>query len=310
MLVPAPGPKAMQRLPEGWRAVEPSTFALDPMTPTLGAEVTGLDLRTPLGTETLRELWWALLEWKLLVFRDQPLEPVDHVGVALRFGSLFDDSTDAPRKGDPLDNYIRFVREPGAAGLDNVWHADGSFRLSPPVALSLHAIEVPSVGGDTLFVDMAVAYDNLADDVRARVDELSAINDWSAGFYAQAGTYGDRYEAIKASLPPVQHRVARPHPVTGRTTLYTNMAFTAGLVGGDEELFDLLRAQAMVPEYQARLRWRPNTFILFDNQALQHYATNNYLPHRRVIGRATIESWSDEVLALPLPRDAAARTSA
>lgn len=302
MVVAAPGPKTMRRVPEGWRPLEPSRFVLDPMSPTLGAEVQGLDLRRPLDAETLRELWLALLEWKLLVFRDQPLEPLHHVQVALRFGSLFDDSTDAPRKQDPLDNYLRFVREPGAAGLDNVWHADGSFRPRPPVALSLHAIEVPAVGGDTLFTDMAVAYDNLPDDVRARVDELAAVNDWSIGFYARAGTYGDRYEAIKASLPATAHPVARPHPITGRTTLYANMAFTERLVGGDDELFAFLCAQAEVPEYQVRLRWRPGTFILFDNQALQHYATNNYLPHRRVIGRATIESWSDEVLAFDLPR--------
>lgn len=300
MVVSAPGPKVMQRLPDGWHPLEPTRFALEPMTPTLGAEIAGLDLRAPLDAETLRELWWALLEWKLLVLRDQPLEPVDHVNVALRFGTLFDDSTGVARKDDPLANYVRFVREPGASGLDNVWHADGSFRPVPPVALSLHAIEVPQVGGDTLFVDMAVAYDNLPADVRARVDRLVAVNDWSIGFYARAGTYGDRFDEIKASLPEVRHPVARPHPITGRTTLYTNMAFTAGLVDGDPELFAELCAQAEVPEYQARLRWRPDTFILFDNQALQHYATNNYLPHRRVIGRATIESWSDEVLAFPL----------
>jgi taurine dioxygenase len=302
MVVPAPGPKMMQRLPAGWRPLAPTRFGLDPMSPTLGAEVHGLDLRAPLDTETLRELWWALLEWKLLVVREQPLEPLEHVELALRFGSLFDDSTDAPRKDDPLANYIRFVREPGAAGLDNVWHTDGSFRPRPPVALSLHALEVPEVGGDTLFADMAVAYDNLPTDIRRRVDELAAVNDWSIGFYARAGTYGDRFEAIKASLPATQHPVARPHPVTGRTTLYANMAFTAGLVDGDADLFAFLCAQAEVPEYQVRLRWRPNTFILFDNQALQHYATNNYLPHRRVMGRATIESWSDEVLAFALPR--------
>ena len=104
----------MRRLPDGWRSVESTRFGLDLV--------------------TLRELWWALLERKLLVFRDQLIEPPHHVSVSGRFGSLFDDSTDAPRKNDPLDNYVRFVREPGAAGFDNVWHTDGSFRSSPPAA--------------------------------------------------------------------------------------------------------------------------------------------------------------------------------
>lgn len=302
MVVAAPGPKVMERLPHGWEPFTPTRFDLDPMSPTLGAEITGVDLRRPVGAALLEELWHALLEWKLLVFRDQPLTPAEHVGFAVRFGPLFDDSTDAPPKPDPLDNYVRFVRDPSFAGLDNVWHADGSFRPDPPVALSLHAIEVPQVGGDTLFADMAVAYDNLDDATKARIAELDAVNDWSVGFYAGSGLYGDRYEHIKATLPAVHHRVARPHPVTGRTTLYANMAFTAGLADDDVELFRTLCSQVELPEYQVRLRWRQNTFVLFDNQALQHYATNNYLPNRRVIGRATIGSWSDEVLGFPLPR--------
>lgn len=302
MVVAAPGPKLMHRLPEGWAAFEPTRFGLDPIGPTLGAEVHGLDLRRPVGDALLEELWRALLEWKLLVFRDQPLTPAEHVAFAVRFGRLFDDSTDAAPKPDPLDNYVRFVREPAFAGLDNVWHADGSFRPEPPVALSLHAIEVPPVGGDTLFADMAVAYDNLDDATKVRITELDAVNDWSIGFYARSGLYGDRFEHIRATLPTVRHRVARPHPITGRTTLYANMAFTSGLAEHDVALFESLCAQVERPEYQVRLRWRTNTFVLFDNQALQHYATNDYLPNRRVMGRATIGSWSDEVLAFPRPR--------
>ena len=301
MVVAVPGPKVMERLPHGWPVCAPTRFVLDPMSPTLGAEVRGLDLRRPFDAALLEELWWALLEWKLLVFRDQPLTAAEHVACVVRFGDLFDDSTDAPRKQEPIDNYVRFVREPGAAGLDNVWHTDGSFRPEPPVALSLHAIEVPAVGGDTLFADMAVAYDNLPADVQRRIVDLAAVNDWSVGFYARAGVYGDRFADIAAALPAVRHRVARPHPVTGRTTLYVNMAFTAALADGDRALFDYLCAQVEVPEYQIRLRWAADTFVLFDNQALQHYATNNYQPRRRVMGRATIGKWSDEVLAFTRP---------
>lgn len=289
----------MRRLPDGWAPLEPRTFSLAPETPTLGAEVRGVDLRHPLAGETRRELWYALLEWKLLIFRDQPLTPAQHVEFALNFGTLFDDSIGVPIKPDPLDNYIEFVREPGMEGLDNVWHTDGSFRPQPPVALTLRAIEVPAVGGDTVFADMAVAYDNLPDDVKARIAELDAVNDWSVGYYAQAGFYGDRLAGIKAGLPDAVHRVARTHPITGRTTLYVNRAFTAHLADRDGELFEFLRAQAEVPEYQYRLRWRNDTFALFDNQALQHYATNNYMPHRRVMGRATIGAWHDDVLAFP-----------
>jgi taurine dioxygenase len=296
-----PGPKVLRRVPDGWPPFVPSLFSIEPMGPTLGARVTGVDVRRPMTEQLLGELWRALLEWKLLVFDDQPLTPAEHVGFASRFGPLFDDSTGAARKPDPLDNYVRFVRESGAYGLDNVWHTDGSFRPEPPVALSLQALEIPPVGGDTVFADMAVAYDNLSDALKLRMADLEAENDWSVGFYSRSGFYGDRQAEYAAQLPPVRHRVARPHPVTGRITLYVNRAFTARLVDDDAELFEALRSQVEVPEYQVRLRWRPNTFVLFDNQALQHYATNDYAPHRRAMGRATIGAWSPELLGLARP---------
>lgn len=301
MVAPVPGPKMMKRLPDGYPSVQPTTFTLDPMSPTLGAEVGGVDLAQPLSDLARSEMFRALLEWKLLVFRDQRITPAHHVEFALRFGDLFDDSTDVERKQDPMDNYVQFVREPGSAGLDNVWHTDGSFRPDPPVALTLHSIEVPDVGGDTLFADMAVAYDNLSDTIKDRIETLEAKNDWSVGYYAQTGFYGERFDAIAESLPPVHHPVARRHPVTGRRILYANRAFTASLLNGDDELFELLRSQVEVPEYQVRLRWRPGTFVMFDNQALQHYATNNFLPNRRVMGRATIERWHPDVAVLGAP---------
>lgn len=276
----------------------PTRFAIEPMSPTLGVEVSGVDLREPLDDHLLAELWNTLLEWKLLVFNDQPLTPRQHVDFAFAFGELFDDSIGVPRKTDPMDNYVSFTRDESMPGLDNVWHTDGSFRPDPPASLTLHSIEVPPFGGDTVFSDMAAAYDNLPHDIRAQVDELDAVNDWSVGYYARAGFYGERLADIKRGLPTVRHPVARKHPITGRTTLYVNRAFTSHLVNDDEELFEYLRSQAEVPEYQVRLRWRANTFAFFDNQALQHYATNNYMPNRRVMGRATIGCWHDRIVGL------------
>ncbi|MCB0995550.1 MAG: TauD/TfdA family dioxygenase, partial [Acidimicrobiales bacterium] len=279
---------------DGWHSGGPTRFSITPLAPTIGAVIDGVELWTPLDDATFAELWRALVEWKVLVFRDQHLTPAEHVEVALRFGELFDDQVTEPAKADPMDNYVEFSRSGDDAGLDNIWHADGSFRDEPPVALTLRAIRVPDLGGDTLFADMAVAYDNLPSDVRARIDSMQAEHDWACGEYARAGVYGDRHDDIAASLPAVRHPVARPHPLTGRPTLYVNRAFTRGLVCDDadaDELFDELCAQTTVPEYQCRVDWKPDTFVLFDNQAVQHYANNDYLPSHRTMGRATIGRW-------------------
>lgn len=300
------GRRRVERLPGGWRSRTPSRFGLEPQAPTIGAEISGVDLWSPLDDDTFAELWRALVEWKVLVFRDQHLTPAEHVAVAARFGEVFDDQVTQPRKPDPLDNYVEFSHSGDDAGLDNVWHTDGSFRTDPPVALTLRAITVPAVGGDTSFADMAVAYDNLPDDVRALADTLDAEHSWACGEYARAGVYGERHDEIATLLPPVRHPVARPHPLTGRRTLYVNHAFTSRLVAGadaDGNAGDLpagpdatallheLCTQAAVPEYGFRLRWRPDTFVILDNQAIQHYANNDYLPDRRVMGRATIGRW-------------------
>lgn len=271
------------------------------MSPTLGAEVQGLDLRRPLDAETLRELWLALLEWKLLVFRDQPLEPLHHVQVALRFGSLFDDSTDVPQAGPARQ--LPAVR--ARTGCGRARQRVARRRLVPAAAArgaQPARDRGARRGGDTLFTDMAVAYDNLPDDarVRRRARRRERLVD---RLHAGAGTYGDRYEAIKASLPATAHPVARPHPITGRTTLYANMAFTERLVGGDDELFAFFCAAgrgAGVPGAAAVAARHVHPLRQPGAAALRHQQLPAAPPGDRA--PATIESWSDEVLAFDLPR--------
>jgi len=284
------GPKMLRRVgvdrvPGTYRRIR-----LDPVGATLGAQVIGIDLREPLDDELQSELDAALLEHKVLLFHDQHLTVEQQAAVATRWGPLVDDHLIPSRAANPVDNVVVFTRDGDRVGLENEWHTDGTFRATPSVATLLRAIEVPPVGGDTLFADMAAAYDNLPGDVKRRVGEMRAVHDWSLGAYASK--YADRLDELRAKVPPVEHPVVLAHPRTGRPTLFVNRLFTARIVGlapaESDALLDLLCRQAEIPEYHCRFRWRPGSIAFWDNVAVQHYGVNDYFPARRVMARASI----------------------
>jgi taurine dioxygenase len=283
------GPRQLDRQPPG---VAPATFTRFTVTPagaTLGGWVTGVDLREPLDDETFAELDRAWREFKVLLFRDQPLSAQQHVDMLSRWGTLTDDQLTPTPEKNPLECLVEFTRDGTTPGLENGWHVDGTFRLQPTAGTMLRAIEVPAVGGDTLFADMAAAYDNLAPDVQHLIDPLTATHDWSMGAYANK--YEDQLEHFRTLLPPVVHPVVLRHPTTGRKTIFVNRFFTRCINGlsptESDELLDHLCRQADVPEYQLRLHWEPGTIAFWDNLAVQHYGVNDYFPQRRTMARAT-----------------------
>jgi len=287
----ATGPRRLRRTADG-STFAPTRFELEPLGITLGAEVQGLDLGQPVDDATFAELQRCWLEWKVLVFRDQHLSIEQHGAFAARWGRLIDDQLDTRSAENPADNVVVFTRDATTVGLENCWHTDGTFRPMPTAGTTLRAIEVPDVGGDTLFADSAAAYDNLADDDRALVDRLDARHDWSIGEYA--GKYGDQLDHFRSLHPPAVHPMAIAHPVTGRPTLFVNALFTDAVVGVDagegERLLDRALATFRWPELQFRLRWRPGTLALWDNIAVQHYGASDYYPARRTMARATFMS--------------------
>jgi taurine dioxygenase len=292
---PNGGPRIAPRTPAGWVDVPYSRITIAPMSPTIGAEVTGLSLTEPLDDATRDELHRALLEWKVLFFRDQHLTRDQHLALAERWGELeahpFAAATSVlPGQRADQPKVMRFEKGATVSGYENTWHSDVTWRECPSLGSILRAVEVPAVGGDTLWADMGAAYDCLDDDVKARIESLTAVHDWWDSFGANMSP--EQRDALRPSFPPQEHPVVRTHPETGRRTLYVNAIFTQHIVGlpPDEssELLDLLYRQAAIPEYQCRFRWTAGSIAFWDNRSTQHYAVSDYFPNRRVMERVTI----------------------
>lgn len=287
LLLDEVGPRKPQRLAPGWEPEPYHHLTLQPLSPVIGVEVEGIDLRDPISPAVFAELHQALLEWKVLFFRDQPITSEQHRAFAARWGRLethpFLPEGDAPE-------VVRFERDADNVSYENTWHSDVTWREVPSLGSVLRAIEVPELGGDTLFADMGAAYDGLPDSIKERIDGLEAMHDFSQSFgllltAEELATMQERY-------PAVAHPVVRTHPETSRKTLFVNRFFTDHIVGLDADesraLLQYLFHQAEIPEYQCRFHWAENSIAFWDNRATQHYAASDYWPNRRVVERATI----------------------
>jgi taurine dioxygenase len=281
------GPKRMRRVGPEWEERPYERFGVRPLAPTIGAEVTGVDLAAPLPDDVFVDVHRCLLEWKVLFFRDQRIGAAEQRAFAARWGEL--ERHPFIQAGD-TDDVVRFEKDDRAKGYENLWHTDVTWRERPAMGAVLRAVEVPPVGGDTLFADMAVAYDNLPTALRERIDPLSAVHDFTPSFGALLDP--ETRARMQQQFPPVRHPVVRTHPETGRRTLFVNAIFTTQVVGlepGESAaLLDLLYRQAAVPEYQCRWRWRAGDVAMWDNRAVQHYACSDYWPARRVMERVAI----------------------
>lgn len=269
-----------------------------PAGPTLGAEVSGIDLRHPLSPATVKAIRDGLTRHKVLFFRDQDISYEDHI----RFGRYFGDLEGHPVTAT-VPNHPEILHIEAADGLKlndlilpyvraaNKWHTDVTFREKPSFAGILRARLLPELGGDTLFADTASAYTDLPDDVKQKIETLTAEHDILQSFGFRV-TEEKRQQLIR-DHPPVIHPVVRHHPVTGEKHLFVNAVFTTRILGLEEtearQLLTLLTDRIKQPEYQVRFRWTPNAIVFWDNAATQHCATLDYWPHDRVVERVTVQ---------------------
>jgi taurine dioxygenase len=263
-------------------------FDAAPLGSTVGAEISGIDLRDRLPDEVVAELRQALYDYKVIFFRDQPLNPQQHVAFARRFGDLEIHPFLPSNTGEP--ELVRFEKTAEVSGYENSWHHDVTWRECPSMGAVLHAVSVPERGGDTLFADMYASYESLDEATRSQIDDLVAVHDFTQTF-GHAMTKEERRKA-QERYPQVEHPVVCRHPGTGRLHLYVNRPFVSHLAGMDTDesrvLLDLLCRQTDSPEHQCRFTWSKDAVAFWDNRAVQHYASSDYWPQRRTMERASI----------------------
>ncbi len=184
----------------------------------------------------------------------------------------------------------------GAIRAGQYWHSDCSYMERPTLASLLHALQIPSYGGDTLFASTARAYDELSDTMKSFLGGLRAVHDYTNAYDTFFAQFPDRpplSEAEKAKVPPVEHPVVRTHPETGRKALFVNPGFTRRIVGmTDAEsraILDFLFAHATQPHLVYRHMWAPGDLVVWDNRATWHLAVADYdMDERRHLHRTSI----------------------
>jgi taurine dioxygenase len=277
------------------------TLHVKPLTCAIGAEVGNVNLgdasRDPGLMTDIRSL---LLKHKVLFFRDQAIRRDEHVAFARHFGDL----EDHPVAGSDPDHpgLVRIYKSPDSPNdrYENSWHCDATWREAPPFGCVLRCVECPPIGGDTMWANMALAYEKLPQQVKDQIAGLRARHSIEASFGAAMSE--EKRLALHAQFPDAEHPVVRTHPETGEKVLFVN-AFTTHFTNfhtaanvrcgqdytqGGSQLLHYLISQSQIPEYQVRWRWRPNDVAMWDNRCTQHYAVMDYPPCHRKMERAGI----------------------
>jgi taurine dioxygenase len=289
--------------------MEQAMARFTPLSAGFGAEAADVDLRKPLSDAAWRELEDAFYAHQVLAIRAQDLTPAQFASFARRIGPPQPHVIDQfHHPEDPniliLSNVKKDGKPTGLQDAGSYFHTDYSYLAVPARATTLYSRVVPKVGGDTLFANQQAAYDDLSDAMKKRIAPLFAIhhygnrNDVDEKSRTVASVLTD---AQKARMPLITHRIARPHPVTGRTSLYAVSGSSFGIVGmpDDEarDLLDELAAHATQPKYQLRFKYGVGDVVVWDNASLLHSATLIDPDDARTLWRITLLETSDEAAA-------------
>lgn len=274
-----------------------------PLTPRLGAEIRGLDAGK-IDDDGFAALYRAWLDYKVLFLRDQRLDLRQLQDFSARFGELMQLPYIKPHPNHPY--VIRVLKEADEVGMGTFggdWHTDFSFLAAPPKASILYAEDIPSVGGDTLWIDMARACDALPGELRDALAGRFAIHSGKPYGVAHAPAVDKRFRGsieIERNNPEADSETRHPavchHPETGESVLFVNPTYTTRIDGyqtaQSDALLGRLYRHCMRPEFGCRFRWSPGTVALWDNRNTLHYAVNDYDGHRRCLYRTTISGES------------------
>ena len=261
------------------------TFSMRPLTPSLGAEITVIDLSMPVDADSAQRLRTIWSQYAVLVFRGQKLEPPAFARAAGLFGELLEQQIKKYALPDtPLVGTISSRDLPLVDGKLHVrgenFHTDHSNFAAPPKATTLHAVSLPDRGGDTQFVDVRAAYDDLPVATKQRIAPLRSPHVYESSHSPRKMTALSPDE--RAAIPQTLQPLAIRHPDSGRSALYLNTARMEGIAGMEPDaafaLIDQLYTHATQPKYEYRHKWLPGDMVIWDNRSVMHQANADYDP--------------------------------
>lgn len=257
-------------------------FIVHQQEPTIGAEISGIDLSQPLSVDAIAEIRQLLLKHKVLFFRDQNITSEQQVAFARQFGEPYVHPTSQASRTQPTAHAISAEEAKKYYQATNgQWHTDTSWQLTPSLGAVLRAVDLPEHGGDTIWADTGAIYRGLPQALKEKIDHLYVIHDFQKSL--QKADY--RY-------PIVSHPLVRTHPETLEDGLFVNFSLKPSIVGWSKEESDaLLRElhdEISRPEYHVRFKWRPNSIAFWDNRSTLHYPVRNYGDYPRLMERVLI----------------------
>jgi len=276
-------------------------LTLKPLSARFGLETSDVDISKPLSDDAFADLERAFFTGQVLVLRGQSLTPAQFVAFARRLGSPEPHVIDQfHHPEDPniliLSNVKKDGKPTGLQDAGSYFHSDYSYLQVPARATTLYSIQVPKVGGDTLFANQQAAYDDLPEGIKRRIEPLYAIHhygnrqDTDEASRTAASPLTDEQ---KAKMPLITHKIARAHPVTGRLSLYAVSGSSFGIVGMPEDeardLLDELAAHATQPKYRYSHKYRIGDVVIWDNASLLHSATLTDPDDPRTLWRITVK---------------------
>ena len=270
-------------------------YSVQQLTPSLGAEITGIDLSNDLSNEQLNQIYDDLIKYNVIFFRDQKISPEKHIEIAKSFGTIEEPHPIYPHvEGFP--EIVLLKNDKDNPPDTDEWHTDVTFKTKPPFTSILYSKEIPPSGGDTLWCSLTAIYDDLPENIKSDLETKRAVHDMGAfrnNFSSDDNEeYSKKLNAGFERFGNAVHPIIKVHPISKKKFLYINPSFTRHIIGLDmtdsNNLLSYLFNFMTKPQYQVRFKWTPNTLALWDNRCTMHYAIGDYLPHRRVMNRITV----------------------
>jgi len=254
-----------------------------PMSVHIGAEIGGVDLRELLSPDVVRTIRKALVQWKVIFFRDQHLNHEQHIAFARQFGKttpahvVFGSDPNYPEIYPVTKSRTAFAARPAAKRVWTDWHTDVTAALNPPFASILRAVVVPPYGGDTQWTNMVAALNGLSPVMQGFLKSLRAIHRFKR---AEQGKQADTYnKLVDAQALVSEHPFVTVHPETQEHSLFTNQEFVKEIVGltpaESDNLLHFLWEHCVRPEYTVRFRWEEGSIAFWDNRSTQHLAVRD-----------------------------------